>query len=601
MIFESSPRQSNNLPLEQVCQTIVETVGQVLKVDIAILCLNNVKQQYFVYHKSTINNTVTAKIDWNALKKTINITEKIIVIEERQQNCQANQSYDLATFLAYQRANITSSLSLPLLYQQGHLKLTQKSSQNNSQNLVGVLVLYYCQNTYTWESEAIKLATMMANQAALAIDRVRAYGKLQALAQRERMVNKITAAIRSSLEPEIIFATITQELGQALAVDGCILSLWTKEDRFVNCVGFYNPHEQKNKLLAISPQLRKMPSTSAVPISENPILQELLITKKPVVLADLETEQEKARQELPWHSKAKALLVVPLIVDGEIIGSITLRQSSSSRCWSESEIELVEAVAAPAAIAVQQAKLYDTTKQQAEQLKEREQKVQQLNNYLTESVLKRFLPESIVDRAAVGELALDLSPEPYLVTVLFADLVGFTTLSNYLEANSLAILLNEYLEAMAQAVFEQKGTVDKFIGDSIMALFGAPEELPPQEQAQRAIATARSMHKYLGELDRSWRAKSILANNSPILQLRCGIHQGKAIVGMFGGKQRKDYTAIGHTVNIAARLEKAAKPSNILISAVVADWLERAEINQGQLIQLRGIVEELEVFSLVVS
>lgn len=415
------------------------------------------------------------------------------------------------------------------------------------------------------------------------------------------MVNKITAAIRSSLEPEIIFAAITQELGQALAVDGCILSLWTKEDRFVNCVAFYNPHEQENKLLAISPQLRKMPSTSAVPISENPILQELLITKKPVVLADLETEQEMARQELPWHSKAKALLVVPLIVDGEIIGSITLRQSSSSRCWSESEIELVEAVAAPAAIAVQQAKLYDTTKQQAEQLKEREQKVQQLNNYLTESVLKRFLPESIVDRAAVGELALDLSPEPYLVTVLFADLVGFTTLSNYLEANSLAVLLNEYLEAVAQAVFEQRGTVDKFIGDSIMALFGAPEELPPQEQAQRAIATARSMHKYLRELDRSWRAKGILANNSPILQLRCGIHQGKAIVGMFGGKQRKDYTAIGQTVNIAARLEKAAEPGNILISAVVANWLNSAEIHQGRSIQLRGIIKELEVFSLVVS
>lgn len=190
MIFESSPRQSNNLPLEQVCQTIVETVGQVLKVDIAILCLNNVKQQYFVYHKSTINNTVNAKIDeveaeqvsfpsvfnwrstfdWNALKKTINITEKIIVIEAPQQNCQANQSYDLATCLAYQQANITSSLSLPLLYQQGHLKLTQKSSQNNSQDLVGVLVLYYCENSRTWESEAIKLATMMANQAALAID-----------------------------------------------------------------------------------------------------------------------------------------------------------------------------------------------------------------------------------------------------------------------------------------------------------------------------------------------------------------------------------------------------------------------------------------------
>ena len=97
-----------------------------------------------------------------------------------------------------------------------------------------------------------------------------------------------------------------------------------------------------------------------------------------------------ARHELSWHSRARALLVTPLIVDGEIIGSITLRQSQSSRCWTLSDIELVEAVAAQAAIAVQQSKLYETTKQQAQQLQEREQKVKQLNNYLTESVLKRF-------------------------------------------------------------------------------------------------------------------------------------------------------------------------------------------------------------------
>ena len=94
-------------------------------------------------------------------------------------------------------------------------------------------------------------------------------------------------------------------------------------------------------------------------------------------------------------------------------------------------------------------------------------------------------------------MALDLSPELQQITVLFADLVGFTSLSSYLEANSLAKLLDEYLEAMAKAVFEQRGTVDKFIGDGIMALFGAPEALHPQEQAQRAIATARSMQKYL--------------------------------------------------------------------------------------------------------
>ena len=599
MIFQSSLRKLNNLPLEQVGQTIVDTVGQVLKVDIAILCLDSSQEKYFVYQNLGLDENSQQVINWGMLKLTVNSTEDITIIEDHRQNCQENQSFDSATSLAYQQANIRSTLSVPLLCQHGHIELTKKNHQACSQDLVGILVLHYCKDVHIWESEEIRLAAMMATQAALAIAQVRAYEKLQAFAQRESMVNSLTAAIRSSLEPEVIFAAITKELGQALGVDGCTLSLWTKEDEFVQCVAFYNPYEQDNNVFSIQFQPKKTPNSSSVPISENPILQELLITKKPAVLEDLEEQKEMARQELSWHSKARALLIVPLIVDGEIIGSITLRQSQSSRCWNESEIELVEAVAAQAAIAVQQAKLYETTKQQATQLQEREQKVKQLNNYLTESVLKRFLPEAIVNQAAVGELVLDLSPEPNIVTILFADLVGFTSLSSYLEANSLARLLNEYLEAMAKAVFEQRGTVDKFIGDGIMALFGAPEDLPPQEQAQRAIASARSMQQYLQQLNQSWQAKGIFADNSP-LKLRCGIHQGRAVVGMFGGKQRKDYTAIGKAVNIAARLEEAANPGSILISAAVAAWIEDQEIQQGRSLQLRGIKEELQVFSLKV-
>ena len=585
MLFQSSIRKLNNLPLEQVCQTIVDTVGQVLKVDIAILCLDSINENYFVYQNSSINSSSEREINWDLLKLTVSNTEDITIIEDHHQNWQKNQSFDSATYLAYQQANIRSTLSVPLLCQQ---------------DLVGVLVLHHCKDVHTWESEAIRLAVMIATQAALAIAQVKAYEKLQALAQRESMVNTITAAIRSSLEPEAIFAAITKELGQALEVDGCTLSLWTKEDMFVQCVAFYNPHEQARSVRSIQRQRRKIPNTSSVPISENPILQEMLITKKPAVLKDLEQKKEMARYELRWHSRARALLIAPLIVDGEIIGSITLRQSKSSRHWSTSEIELVEAVAAQAAIAVQQARLYETTKQQAAQLQEREKKVKQLNNYLTESVLKRFLPEAIVDRAAVGELALDLSPEPYVVTILFADLVGFTSLSSYLEVNTLAQLLNEYLEAMAKAVFEQRGTVDKFIGDGIMALFGAPEDLPPPEQAQRAIATARLMQQYLDQLNQIWQTKGIFDENISTLKLRCGIHQGRAVVGMFGGRQRKDYTAVGKAVNIAARLEEAAAPGSILISSTVAAWIENKDFQQERVLKLRGIKEELLAFSLKV-
>jgi adenylate cyclase len=577
-MLQSSYGKLNILPWNLVGQTIVDTVGQVLKVDIAILLVYEQRQQkkhYFVYHNDGDGN-VSSQVDLELLKQTIRLTENVAIIDDFTIDEEVIQNSRL--YWAYHQANIRSTLSLPL---------------NSQQDLIAMLTLHHCQKIHPWQEEEVKLAVMMATQASLAISQVQAYEQVHALAQREALLNRITTTIRSSLEPQVIFAAITTELGEALQVNACTLSLWTKYDKFVQCVGFYNPHETVDR-----EQLVK-PVTSAVPIAENPILQKLLATKKPVFLGDLEEHPEMARYDLPWHSFAKALLIVPLLAEEEIIGSITLRQSNHPRPWCQSEIDLAEAVAAQAAIAVQQARLYEKTRQQAEQLMEREQKVQQLNNYLTESVLKRFLPEEIVNKAAAGELVLDLSPEPHRITILFCDLVNFTSLSSHLEVRFLAELLNEFLEAMTKAVFEQGGTVDKFIGDGIMALFGAPKYLSSREQAQRAIATARAMHRYLEALNQSWQNKGILINGQfPALQLRCGIHQGKAVVGMFGGRQRKDYTAIGTAVNIASRLQEVALPGSILVSATVASCLQDNEqIKQIEPLKLHGIDQNVIAFA----
>jgi class 3 adenylate cyclase len=231
-------------------------------------------------------------------------------------------------------------------------------------------------------------------------------------------------------------------------------------------------------------------------------------------------------------------------------------------------------------------------------LKANEQRVVELNTYLTESVLKRFLPPTMVQKAARGELSLDLSPEPRLITILFSDIVGFTQLANTLRSRRVAELLNEYLEAMTHAVFDNGGTVDKFMGDAILAIFGAPEELTPNQQVRGAIAAARQMHHSLHQLNQRWQAQGIVGNQGPPpVQFRCGIHQGTAVVGMFGGSERSDYTAIGPAVNIASRLQEAAEPNSILVSAAVADYLEDDAITKCSPLQLKGIDETVLTFS----
>ena len=540
--MELSCPRLDSLSWETICQNIVETTGIVLNADIAIICAQDIlgnKPQCFYYQA---NREYLPDIDGETLQKTVPFTDKLVIFNDFGTDSSCHKKYALNSqiYAICQQIKVKSSLSIPL---------------TDRENLKVTLTLHRCQPESNWQPEEIKLAGKMATQAGLAIAQIEAYENMRNVAQIEATLNRITNAIRSSLEPQIMFDTIVSELGSALNVDGCSLSLWKKSDRFVRCVAFYNPQEPRTS--ANGTTKSQNATISLVQIADNPVLQKLLQERKPLVFQDLAAKKELARHDLPWRAKSKALLIVPLILNGEIMGSLTLRQSALSRQWEESEIQLAQAVATQAAIAVKQARLYDTTRKQTEQLQISQQKVEELNHYLTESILKRFLPEAIANKAAAGKLALDLNPELHRVTILFCDLVGFTNLSSQLDVNLLSELLNEYLEAMAQAVFEQGGTIDKFLGDAVMALFGAPEALSPQEQGQRAIATAKAMYHYLQPLNQKWQAQGIgVDDHLPSLQLRCGIHHGDAVVGMFGGQQRKDYTAIGKVVNIAARLQK---------------------------------------------
>jgi class 3 adenylate cyclase len=373
-----------------------------------------------------------------------------------------------------------------------------------------------------------------------------------------------------------IFTAIPQELGIALGVDGCALSLWTKTDEFVRCVGLYDRNSTQ--------QSEQLPQ-SLVPISQNPVLQKLIATNQPVAIADMQTSPHMNQFDLPLRSPARALLIVPLIFQGEIIGSISLRQTACPRRWRKSEIALARAAASQAALALEQVRLYD--------------RVKDMNHYLTESVLKRFLPPTMVKSAAIGELNLDLHPESRPIAILFSDLVGFTQLSAELGPIRIAALVNEYLENMTKAAIEHGGTVDKFIGDAVVALFGAPENLSPCEQVRRAVSAARNMHARMQKLNQHWQEQCVFANCQTLeLQLRCGIHHGHAVVGMFGNSQRSEYTAIGPAVNLAARLQAAAVPNSIMVSCEVVNYLNSAEVAGQEYIKFKGIDEELLCFYL---
>lgn len=209
-----------------------------------------------------------------------------------------------------------------------------------------------------------------------------------------------------------------------------------------------------------------------------------------------------------------------------------------------------------------------------------------LHRYITESVLRRYLPPSMVERAARGELSLDGPPERVVVTVMFADMVGFSSMSERLPPEKLADVVNGYLALITERAHSHGATVDKFVGDAVMVVFGAPDHLAEEVQARRCVALAREVQSAL--------RKEI---SDIAVHTRIGINTGEAIVGNFGTEQRSDFTVIGPTVNIAARLEAAGEAGRILVGPRTAELVrDTYSLTATEPLQLKGIGEPVTAY-----
>jgi signal transduction histidine kinase/class 3 adenylate cyclase/CheY-like chemotaxis protein len=227
-------------------------------------------------------------------------------------------------------------------------------------------------------------------------------------------------------------------------------------------------------------------------------------------------------------------------------------------------------------------------------LKKREREVVALNRFINENVLQRFLPPDLVKDLVDGKAIFDDAARIQPITVLFADLCGFTSSTERLGPAKIARILNSFLVRMTDVIFEEGGTIDKFIGDGILVFFGAPTLMPTQTQIERAARCALRMQEELVALNAQW-----LEVERHSFQMRIGLHHGPAIVGSFGGKRRSDYTAIGHTVNLASRIESQAQPGQILMSSAVRDYLAEDVWESAGSFKLKGVVHEIMLYRLL--
>jgi adenylate cyclase len=251
-------------------------------------------------------------------------------------------------------------------------------------------------------------------------------------------------------------------------------------------------------------------------------------------------------------------MCVPLWTGEEIIGALLLESTRPNHVFTAADLELLMVVAHQASIGIQRSRLTDRV--------EEEQRVRKF--------LSQFLDHRVVERISQSGATDDaLAPREQQVTILFSDIVSFTKLSEGLPPTEVASFVRQYLTVMTDIVFKHGGTIDKYIGDAIMALFGAP--VVGEDDAAAAVNAALEMRRTLPTIKPPGKGQAEL-------RARFGINTGTVVVGTIGSKRRAEYTAIGDAVNVAARIQTFARPNEICID----------EITRGKT-EIRFVTEEI--------
>lgn len=273
------------------------------------------------------------------------------------------------------------------------------------------------------------------------------------------------------------------------------------------------------------------------------ITQKVMREKVALLSQDARSDAQFSNAESIVSQGVRSTICAPLITESNVHGVVYADRLDPFAAFTQEDLELISAVAAQTAVTVETVKAHKRLAREE----------------VARANYSRFMPEYVVKQMLDNPNSFRLGGINQTITVLFADIRGFTSLSENEKPEKVVNLLNLYFTAMSEIIFEFGGTLDKYIGDGLMAIFGAPTASP--NDAKNALQTAIAMQKRLMILNKDLRNEGF-----PEICIGIGLHTGEATIGYIGSEKRSEYTAIGDTVNLAARLESNAQPGQILIS-----------------------------------
>jgi adenylate cyclase len=293
------------------------------------------------------------------------------------------------------------------------------------------------------------------------------------------------------------------------------------------------------------------------------VLELIRKERQPILIDDVSSDERFSGSESLKISGLRSAMCAPLVGKEQLFGVLYVDNLEKASAFTQEELNVFALIAAQAGAAVDNVMAHAKIAQQS----------------LQRSALERFLSPEVVEMV-VANPDIRLGGVNQEVTVMFADIRGFTTMSETMEPGRVVEILNEYFTRVTDVIFDNGGTLDKYIGDAVMAVFGAP--ISKGNDAAAAVNSAMQIQRLLVELNRDAAAREW-----PELRVGIGINTGNAIAGNIGSPRRLDYTVVGDAVNTAQRLMTNARGGQILISESTARKLGKT----GKTIDLERLPE----------
>lgn len=304
------------------------------------------------------------------------------------------------------------------------------------------------------------------------------------------------------------------------------------------------------------------------------ILEEVKNNKRAVLSSDaMVDERFKAAKSIIMQG-IRSTMCVPMLHADKLVGAMHMDSMLNTGAFTEKDLTLFQGIATQAAVAIENNRLALKIEREAE----------------TRAQFQRLLSPNLVEQIVAGALQLDQAGSKRDVTMLFADIRGFTSMSERHSPEEMVRTLNEYFEVMVDVLFNNGGTLDKYVGDEIIGLFGAPVERP--DSPVLAVRCALEMQRALEEFNRM----RVAAGADPI-QIGIGVNTGPVIAGAIGSSRTLQYTVIGDAVNVASRLCSTAGPGEVLISQSTYDLVRgQVAVEDREPVVVKGKSKPIQIY-----